>query len=293
MYDLVCLIKRHMLRFLRDRAAVFFSFLSILIMLALYFLFIGQQYTSGTEMEQLDEGLKTYLTIGIMMGGILVINTVSLSLGMMGNIIMDLEQHKLDGFLVTPVRRYKLILSYYIAAILVTGVLSLLMWGLTILYVGMMGGYWYPFWTILEASGYILLFTLISSSFMIYLTTLLKSVNAFGTLSGVLGTFIGFVSGIYMPLFILGKAMTHVASFVPFTHMTIILRNVLLQEPYRIIEEKFPPEAMESIRLSYGTNEIGIIGYDVPLFLIMLLSGVLALVFLSLSYRRMTKKIAK
>jgi len=290
MYDLVCLIKRHMLRFLRDRAAVFFSFLSILIMLALYFLFIGQQYTSGTEMEQLDEGLKTYLTIGIMMGGILVINTVSLS---MGNIIMDLEQHKLDGFLVTPVRRYKLILSYYIAAILVTGVLSLLMWGLTILYVGMMGGYWYPFWTILAASGYILLFTLISSSFMIYLTTLLKSVNAFGTLSGVLGTFIGFVSGIYMPLFILGKAMTHVASFVPFTHMTIILRNVLLQEPYRIIEEKFPPEAMESIRLSYGTNEIGIIGYDVPLFLIMLLSGVLALVFLSLSYRRMTKKIAK
>ncbi|MFP4186838.1 MAG: ABC transporter permease [Acholeplasmataceae bacterium] len=292
MHDLICLIKRHVLRFLRDKAAVFFSFLSIMIMLALYFLFIGEQYTSGPEMEGLDEGLKTYLTIGIVMGGILVINTVSLSLGMMGNIILDLEQHKLDGFLVTPVRRYKLILSYYIAAILVTGAFSLLMWGLTILYVGIVGGYWYSFLTILEASGYILLFTLMSSSFMIYLTTLLRSVNAFSTLSGVLGTFIGFVSGIYMPLFVLGRAMVHVASLVPFTHMTIILRNVLLEEPYRIIEAEFPPEAMEAIRLSYGTDEIGVIGFDVPLAVIIFLSGLLAVSFLVMSYRRMIKKIS-
>ncbi|MBE0700301.1 MAG: hypothetical protein IH571_01310, partial [Acholeplasmataceae bacterium] len=132
MYELRCLVKRHVLRFLRDKAAVFFSFLSILIMLALYFLFIGKQYTSYDAMDIFTDEFKTYLTVGVMMGGILVINTVTLSLGMMGNIIMDLEQRKLDGFLVTPIKRYKIILSYYIAAIMITTVLSLVMWVLTI-----------------------------------------------------------------------------------------------------------------------------------------------------------------
>ena len=114
MFDLTSLVKRHILNFLRDKTAVFFSFLSVIILLALYFLFIGRQYTGGSELAFLSPQMKTYLTAGIMMGGILIINTASLSLGMMGNLITDLVQRKLDGFLVTPVKRYKIILSYYL-----------------------------------------------------------------------------------------------------------------------------------------------------------------------------------
>jgi len=136
MHDLISLVKRHILIFLRDKTAVFFSFLSVIILLALYFLFIGRQYTGGSEFDFLSPGMKTYMTAGIMMGGILIINTASLSLGMMGNLINDLVQRKLDGFLVTPVKRFKVILSYYISSIIVTAVLSLLMWYLTVLYVG-------------------------------------------------------------------------------------------------------------------------------------------------------------
>ena len=76
MYDLISLIKRNTLTFLRDKAAVFFSFLSVIILLGLYFLFIGRQYTSGLNM---DDNLKTFLSASVMMGGVLVINTVSLA----------------------------------------------------------------------------------------------------------------------------------------------------------------------------------------------------------------------
>ena len=61
MYSLISMTKRHILIFLRDKTAVFFSFLSVLILLTLYFLFIGRQFTSGSEMDLLDENLKTYL----------------------------------------------------------------------------------------------------------------------------------------------------------------------------------------------------------------------------------------
>lgn len=300
MYDFTSLVKRHILKFLRDKTAVFFSFLSVLILLALYFLFIGRQYTSS--FDGLEDAIKTPLMIGVMMGGILVINTVSLSLGVMGNIITDLEFHRLDGFLVTPVKRYKIILSYYLSSIIVTSALTLLMWFLTVLYAGILAGYWYGFDVILVVSGLIIFFTFISSSLMIYLTTMLKSVNAFGTLSGVLGTLIGFISGIYMPLSVLGASMTYVSSFVPFTHMTILLKNVLLEQPYGSLENWLSsgiPDTdqvnriVSEVRLIYGTNEIGIAGQPVHMIIMMGLCLVIACLLLYFAYRNMNKKMGK
>lgn len=287
MYDLMSLIKRNTLTFIRDKAAVFFSFLSVIILLALYFLFIGRQYTSGLDM--IDDNMKTFLSISVIMGGVLVINTVSLALGIMGNIITDLQYKKLDAFLVTPVKRYKIILSYYLTAIMITSVLTLLMWLLTVLYVGISSGYWYSFLTILKVSGLLVFYTFISATLMIFLTTILKSVNAFGALSGILGTFIGFMSGIYMPLSVLGKSMVYVASLVPFTHMTILLKQILLKEPYALL----PGEAVESISVFYGTNEVGILGQSVGMIWIMIATLLISFLLLYFAYRNMSKKMVK
>lgn len=287
MYDLMSLIKRNTLTFIRDKAAVFFSFLSVIILLALYFLFIGRQYTSGLDM--IDDNMKTFLSISVIMGGVLVINTVSLALGIMGNIITDLQYKKLDAFLVTPVKRYKIILSYYLTAIMITSILTLLMWLLTVLYVGISSGYWYSFLTILKVSGLLVFYTFISATLMIFLTTILKSVNAFGALSGILGTFIGFMSGIYMPLSVLGKSMVYVASLVPFTHMTILLKQILLKEPYALL----PGEAVEGISIFYGTNEVGILGQSVGMIWIMIATLLLSFLLLYFAYRNMSKKMVK
>lgn len=287
MNDLMSLVKRNTLAFLRDKAAVFFSFLSVIILLALYFMFIGKQYTS--DLTMVSDDMKIFLSVGVIMGGVLVINTVSLSLGVMGNIITDLQFKRLDAFLVTPVKRYKIILSYYITSIIVTAVLTLIMWLLTILYVGIFSGYWYTFLTIIKVSGLLIFYTFISATLMIFLTTILKSVNAFGALSGVLGTLIGFISGIYMPLFVLGKSMVYVASVVPFTHMTILLKQVLLKEPYALL----PGEMVNEISNFYGTNEIGVLGLNVNLFWILLVSLLLSFLLLYLAYRNMSRKMTK
>ncbi|MDY0074975.1 MAG: ABC transporter permease [Acholeplasmataceae bacterium] len=287
MYDLVSLVKRNTLAFLRDKAAVFFSFLSVIILLALYFLFIGRQYTQGLDM--LTDEVKTYLSISVIMGGVLVINTMSLALGVMGNIITDLQFKRIDAFLVTPIKRYKIILSYYLTSIMLTSVLTLLMWLLTVIYVGATSGYWYNFITILSVSGLLVFYTFISASIMIFITTILKSVNAFGALSGILGTFVGFISGIYMPLSILPKSMVYVSSIVPFTHMTILLKQVMLKGPYALL----PTQARESVSEFYGTREVGIFGMDVPMIYLMIGSFLISVLLLYFAYRNMSKKMTK
>lgn len=297
MHDLISLTKRHMLKFLRDKTAVFFSFLSVLILLALYFLFIGASYASAVQLpdgQVLSSSEKTYIIAGIMMGGILVINTISLALGIMGNVVTDLEQRKLDAFLVTPVKRYKLIFSYYISSIIVTSILTIFMWILTILYVGLFSGYWYTIDVIFIVIAYLVLFTMISASLMIFLVTLLKSVNAFGALSGVLGTFIGFASGIYMPLAQLGKATTYIASVLPFTHMAIILKKILLKDPYDMLSS-YGVETSTITRLEsiFGSQEIGVLGMDVSMVLIIITSLAISFILLFFAYKNMTRKMIK
>ncbi len=289
MYNFLSLIKRNIKVYLRDRAAVFFSFLSIIILLGLYLLFLGRQYTSGEEFAALDANIKTFLTVGTIMGGVLVINTVSLSLGVMGSIVSDMETKRIQGFLVTPVQRFKISLAYYITSFLVTAFFTLLMWFITILYIGIFSGYWYSFLTILYATLLLIFFTFISSSFMLFLVTLIKSQSAFGALSGVLGTVIGFMSGIYIPLPVLGDGMTKVASLNPFTHMTILLKQVLLKEPYALLQ----PEFVEAVEAPFGSSEIGIVGLNVDMIYIMIGTILLAFLFLFLSYRNMNKKMRK
>lgn len=289
MYNMNALIRRNIKVFLRDKAAVFFSFLSVIILLGLYFLFLGRQYTSGISFDAISTNLKTFLGVGVIMGGVLVINTVSLSLGVMGTIVSDIETRRLEGFMVTPIERYKVILAYFISSTIVTVTLSVMMWLLTVLYVGFASGYWYSIQTILLSSLLILFYTFISSALMLFLVTLIKSQNAFGALAGVLGTVIGFMSGIYMPLFVLGKGMANIASLVPFTHMTILLKQVILKEAYA----ELPAPFAEGLAEAYGTQNIGVFGTAVPMFWLMAGSFIIAMILLLLAYRNMNKKMVK
>ena len=289
MYDLQGLILRNIKTFIRDKTAVFFSFLSVIILLALYFLFIGKQYTSGAEFDAMDGNLKTFLSTGVIMGGVLVVNSISLSLGVMGNMITDIEQRKLEGFLVTPIKRYKIVLSYFISSILVTFVLTLVMWFLTILYVGVITGYWYSIGTILSISLLVFLYTFVSSSFMIFIVSMLKTVNAFSTVAGVLGTVVGFICGIYMPLEVLGKGVAKFSSLVPFTHMTIWLKQIILSEPYGELN----PLLVKELEVFYGTLEIGVLGYEVNPIWIAIGITVFSIGLLAISYRNMSKKLVK
>lgn len=292
MFDLWSLTKRHMLRYLKDRTAVFFSFLSVLILLVLYILFIGRSYTSGLP-DMFPEKLKTFLVVSLTMGGVLVINSMSLSLGIMGTFVEDIGKRNIDAFLVTPIKRWKVIISYYLSTIIVTSILSLMMWSLTILYVGIASGYWYSISVILRASGLLVLYTLISTSIMIFLVTLIKSINAFGALSGILGTLVGFTSGIYMPLEVLGNGVKQAASINPFTHMSVLLKQVLLEEPLAITQPLFSgyEASYEQMLIMYGTVNNGIFGIDINMLWIFLGIGLLSIILLVLAFRNMNQKI--
>ena len=95
MTALVTLTKRHILLYIRDRSAIFFSMLSVLIVLLMMLVFLKDmnrdeliqliQNANGTINQQDASHLITMWTIA----GILVVNAFTVPITMIGMLIQD------------------------------------------------------------------------------------------------------------------------------------------------------------------------------------------------------------
>ncbi|MDD3397524.1 MAG: ABC transporter permease [Clostridia bacterium] len=280
MYELVTLTKRHIKNYLRDKMSVFFSFLSIIILLVIYLLFLASLYGN---LEGFTEVENSIYTVGYIMGGVIVIGTITLSLGVIGSYVTDLESKKINGFLVSPIKRSRLIISYYLSTVIITLFFMLLMFLLVFLYLGILVGYWYSLTVVLYSILTIIVFVFISSPLVVFLAILIKSNNAFAALSAIIGTVIGFISGIYVPLSILSPFMSNLASLMPFSHMTIFLRRLLIGDDILI---QIPDEALNDL----GLKNLNVFNLNLSIYLILGIFLVISLSLLVFSYLRVNKK---
>ena len=125
MGDMIYLVKRNSLVFLRERSAVFFSLLSMLITLGLMVVFLGRMNSEnlvnilaqygGERDRALDEKNAAYLIQLWTLAGILLVNAVTVTLTTMGVMVEDETRHRSQAFYVTPVSRLKLALGYVLA----------------------------------------------------------------------------------------------------------------------------------------------------------------------------------
>lgn len=293
MYELFVLTKRNILTFIRDKTAVFFSLFSVLILLALYTLFLKNSYASGIEGIFTDKNKVDFFTNSIVISGILVMNTVTLALGNLGNVVNDFENKIIDSFLVTPVKRFKVIFSYYLSSLIITYVLSIILWIVAVIVVGISTQIWYSFGTFVFISLILLVYTFISTGIMIFIITFINSTNAFGAISGVFGTLIGFMSGIYMPLSILPKAIQNFSSLLPFTHMTSLVKSYLLKPGFNLIEGENKELIIDGLKDGYGIGNIEIFGAQIHIAIILIVSCLISLGLLIISTIRISKKISK
>jgi multidrug/hemolysin transport system permease protein len=292
-FEIVSLVKRNIKIYLRDPLAVFFSFLSTIILMMIYILFLGN--VGGDELGALlTNNEMKFLIYSQMMAGIIVLNTLTIPLGNLGSIVTDFEQNKMDAFMVTPVKRYKIILGYYVASLLITLLLSLVFWVLAVIVLGLVTGIFFSFKIVITIIPIILLFVLISTSFMILLTTFIKSINAFGAVSGIFGSLIGFVSGIYIPLSSESpQFLRSVSSIIPFSHMTIWVKGILLEPSYQTILDKTNGNqaVVDSVKDGFGAGELGLLGLDISLPILIVGAALLSIVLLIYSSYRLNKRI--
>jgi len=284
--------RRSIRLFLRDKATIFFSFLSTIILITLYFLFIGKSYADGMG-EMLGNALTKdaiYSVVYIqMIVGVLVLNSLSLSIGAFSTIAHDFENRKVDNFLLTPIKSSNLLISYFFSGFIISFVLNTFTWLLSILIIGITFGYWVGITTILVVIGILIFSSMVSCSLMMLFTALVKSSSAIGVFSGVAGTFLGFLCGIYMPYEQLGKGVEKIGAVLPLTHITIWLKQIVLDDVFVKLEiaEGFQGTMLQS----FSAKNIGLLGIDIPLVGTLIYTAAIAVICLLIAGRIVKRRL--
>lgn len=299
MNTILTLVKRNFRLFIRDKATVFFSFLSTLIMVALYFLFLAKIYTSGMDDPELGgismglaENAKNFIVYLQMMAGVLVLNSMSLATGAFSTIAKDFESKRIDSFLLTPAKTYEIIISYFATGIITSFGINSFTWVLSFLIIGIATGYWVAVGTFFMVLLVLFAASLISCSLMLLLTLLVKSSSAIGVINGISGTFFGFLCGIYMPYGNLGEGVKAIGSFLPFSHLTIWLKRVMLDNAFSQVGIVGDFKDI-LFRDYFSAVSIGFCTLSAPLWLSVFLSGMFGLICLVASCLLLSKRIKR
>lgn len=292
MQDVISLVKRNLKVYIRDRSAVFFSFLSVIILIGVYILFLGNNMRSWLGGIPVDVAWIGYLIDSNVMAGVLVVNSITITLAMFGNMIFDQQYGKIKGIIVAPVNRFKVILGYLISAWIAGFVLTVFMFILAEVYIVVNGGRLLSFETILQVLGLIVFNVITSSSIMFFSVSLIKSSGGFSTLSTIVGTIIGFICGIYIPIAAIGGFMGTVSKFIPFTYSAILMRQVFMKEAMGLVFGSNLEPFSESLKY-LGVTNIEVFGIEMTPLLMMIFLSSCAVLFLFLSYVVIKRQKAK
>jgi multidrug/hemolysin transport system permease protein len=215
------LIKRNMKLYFRDKANIFFSMLAILIIIALFALFLGEGFNVGS-----DDILRTWL-----MAGVLSVAAITTTIGSFEIIISDRVNKTAKGFYASPVKRSHITASYilspFIAGVLMS-TLTAIGFGI---YIVARGGEMPGFVGLVQLFGLILLSNLTGSAILCFVVSLIKTLSAWNTIGSIIGIMSGFLMGVYMPVGNLPSAVQYtMVAFPPF-HSAMLFRQILMEIP--------------------------------------------------------------
>lgn len=301
MKEVFVLVKRNILIFMRDRASVFFSLLSMLIVLMLMVLFLGDMNTDNTVelLEQYGGIRDTVLDseharglIGMWtLAGVLLVNCVTVPMTVMGNMVTDEAEGRLAAFYITPVKRSKIALGYILASWLIGVLFCLLTFAFGEGYLIICGngtlGFW--FWDFAAITGMILINTFLYSATAYLVALFIHSTGAWSGMLTVIGTLVGFVGAIYLPVGMLPEKIVSVLKMLPVLHGASMMRSVCtrasLAETFDGLPKKLAEGYRESMGITLWANDQAISVSTSAVFVIGLSAAVTVAAFVVSRYR--------
>lgn len=224
------LMGRNLKLYFRDRSAVLFSLLAIIIIIALYAVFLSDVWLSGSMREL--PGVK-FLMNSWLVSGLLSVASVTTTMGAFGVLVDDRMKKIEKDFYASPLKRSALTAGYLGSALMIGVIMTLLSFAASELYIVLKGGSLVQLLPALKILGLILLSTATNTALIAFIVSFFKSNQAFSTASTVIGTLIGFLTGIYIPIGSLPSSVQTVIKLFPPSHAAALFRQVLMEEPMR------------------------------------------------------------
>lgn len=280
------LIRRNVKLFFRDRSAVFFSLMAVLIIIGLYALFLG-----GVWLPHSLQGIPAakYLMNSWLMAGLLSVVSVTTTMGAFG-IMIDDKTRKIDRDLfVSPVKRSGIAAGYLGSSFFIGVIMSLITAVLAEFYITAKGGDWLSAEDLFRVFFLILLSSLANTSMVCFLVSFFNSQSAYGTASSVIGTLIGFLTGIYLPVGELPDSIQTVIKLFPPSHAALLFRRVMMEAPLKTAFSGVPASVKREFSEYMGV-EFSLGGHQLAPWVSIVVLLASAIVFYGLSVINLSRK---
>lgn len=245
---MIALGVRNIKIFFRDKSSVFFSLLGVFIIIALYALFLGDvlvKNLNGVEHAR-------YLMDSWIIAGMLAATSVTTTLGAFSLMVEDEMRGVAKDFCVAPLKRSSIVGGYVIGAYAVGVIMTLFSFVLGEIYIVSYGGNFLSAREIFQTIGLILVATFFNTAFIYFLITFFHSMRAFSTASTVIGTLIGFLTGIYIPMGELPEGVRMIIKLFPVAHSAAIYRQIFMKTPLKLVFSEAPVESVDAIKENLG-----------------------------------------
>ena len=241
---------RNLKIFFRQKSNVFFSLMGVFIIIGLYVLFLGDVWSSGFGDVV---GVKAMMASWIM-AGVIAVTSITTTMGAFGIMVEDKSNKNIKDFNAAPIKRWQIAGGYLLSSYLIGVIISIVALVLGEFYIVYSGGQFLSFVTIIKVLGVILLSVAASSSMVFFIVSFFTSNNAFATASTILGTLIGFLTGIYLPIGQLPESVQWVIKCFPVSHAAVLLRQLFMEKPIQQVFNGAPVETVTEFKNLMGVQ---------------------------------------
>lgn len=292
------LTKRNIKVFFTDKGLLFTSMITPVILLVLYSTFLADifknTFLSYTKGFPISDDLVNSVVSGQIVSSLLAVCCITVSF--CSNVLMAEDKVKkvVNDFLVSPIKRSTLQLSYFFATWISTLLVNFLALIACFIYVAITG------WTMSVSDVFLLLSdVIILSAFGSALSSLinffLKTQGQISCVGTIVSAGYGFICGAYMPLSQLNEGVKNCFMFFPGTYGTVLVRRHALNGAIDNLSklEGINPEIIDKIKESTDYN-IKFFSNDVPLWAMYLsvTAGIVVCILLYVGFSILKKRKA-
>ncbi len=259
MKQVIELTKRNCILYLRNRSAVFSSMLTMIIVIAVMLVFLGDMNVSAITSSFFGDNVNDEMTKNAenyvfwwTVAGVLSVNSLMVVLTVLSPMIADTENGIIHSFYTSPVSRWKISAGYVLAAWICSSAFAVVtMLGAVI--IAAITGFDITFKDIAMSVLYASANAFMYAGMLYLIAVFIKNTNAYSGFGTTIGTLCGFMGGIYLPAGSLPDGVLSVLKCLPVLHGTALIRQSLTNEAQNTLLSGMSEEYFEALE-----NEMGV-----------------------------------
>ena len=248
------LVYRHLKLFLKNPVNIILSFLSSLVIISLYFLFIRDFTIKAVSDYGFISEYNELFVDKLMTSGLLIVIGATSVLSIIFIFVKDQYSGIIKDFLVTPISYIKIVYSYFFASFIVSMIITLLVYiGIELFFVFVYDSF-SSLEVILNSLVIIVCSNIIASLLILIIALWINNFTSFSTFETLYGVVIGFFTWVYIPIGYYPSIIRNIFFYFPLCQTTSLLRNIQTDTITNDILFNYPYEQHSILYETFGIH---------------------------------------